>query len=128
MSLGDKIDKIYNEKQTVQRDPDAFRNVAETMFAYVSEDLIKKAERGAIDRSGLFGGGRPYVRTDIFVNSFPSFPKDHIVIDDRKTVRVNSFNREGRKLYIEIKKLASREGIKCFTGNNNIGFEYYIRG
>ena len=128
MSLGDKIDNIYNEKQTVQRDPDEFRKVAETMFAYVSEDLIKKAERGAIDRSGLFGGGRPLVRTDIFVNSHPAFPKDHIEIDGRNTVRVNSFNREGRKLYIEIKKLAGREGVKCFTGNNNIGFEYYIMG
>ena len=128
MSLGDKIDNIYNEKQAVQRDPDAFRKVAETMFAYVSEDLIKKAERGAIDRSGLFGGGRLFVRTDIFVYSNPAFPKDYIEIDDRNTVRVNSFSREGKKLYIEIKKLANREGIKCFTGNNNIGFEYYIRG
>ena len=127
MSLSDKMDNIYKNQQNIQRDPEVFRTVAETMFQYVSEDLVRKVERGSIEKTGLFGGGRPYVRTDIYVTSVPSFPADHIKIDARNTVIVNSFQKEGRKLFRELKKLANKEGIKCFTGYHNIGFEYYLK-
>ena len=127
MSLSDKMDAIYNNQQKVQRDPEEFRKVAETMFGYVSEVLIKKVESGSLSMSGLFGGGRPYVRTDIFVRSIPAFPKNHIEIENRNTVKVNSFHKEGKKLFREIKKLANKEGIKCFTGSENIGFEYFLK-
>ena len=128
MSLRDKMDAIYNKQMQAQKDPDEFKAVAETMFKYVSEKLIAKAQSGAYDRTGLFGGGRPYVRTDVFVTSSPSFPKDHVKIDNPNTVIVNSFQKEGKKLYRELKNLAAREGVKCFTGNGNIGFEYYMKG
>lgn len=127
MSLSEKMDAIYKKQQSVQRNPEVFREVAETMFEYVSEDLLKKAERGAYGMSGLFGGGRPLVRSDIHVRSIPAFPRDHIEIESRSSVKVNSFQREGKKLFREIKKLANKEGIKCFTGSHNIGFEYYLK-
>ena len=128
MNLSDKMDAIYKEYLDVQRDPEVFTKVAETMFQYVSEDLLKKAERGSIYMSGLFGGGKPYVRTDIYVSSIPTFPKNHIEIESRSSVKVNSFRKEGKKLFRRIKKLANKEGIKCFTGSENIGFEYYLKG
>ena len=127
MSLTDKMDSIYKKQLEIQRNPEVFKEVAETMFAYVSEALLRKVERGAYDMSGLFGGGRPYVRTDIDVQSIPSFPQNHVEIDSRSSVKVNSFQREGKKLYRELKKLANKEGIKCFTGSHNIGFEYYLK-
>ena len=128
MNLSDKMDSIFKNHLEVQRDPEEFTKVAETMFQYVSERLVEKVEKGQISMSGLFGGGRPYVRTDIYVSSVPAFPKNHIEIENRSTVRVNSFHREGKKLFRKIKKLANREGIKCFTGSSNIGFEYYLKG
>ena len=76
----------------------------------------------------MFGGGRPYVRTDIYINSGAAFPKNHIKIVDKNTVLVNSFHKEGKKFFRIIKKLAGKEGIKCFTGSNNVGFEYYLKG
>ena len=128
MNLSDKMDAIYKNHLEGQRDPEEFTKVAETMFQYVSEKLVQKVERGQISMSGLFGGGRPLVRADIYVNSSAAFPKNHIEIVDRNTVKVNSFHREGKKLFRKIKKLANKEGIKCFTGSNNIGFEYYLKG
>ncbi len=127
MNLSDKMDTVYKKHLQVQKDPEVFTKVAETMFQHVSERLVKKVENGQIGMSGLFGGGRPYVRTDIYISSIAAFPKNHIEIVDANTVKVNSFNREGKKLFRTIKKIANKEGIKCFTGSNNIGFEYYLK-
>ena len=64
MSFTDKMDAIYKQQQTIQRDPDEFRKVAEIMFGYVSEALVKKVENKSYSTTGLFGGGRTFVCTD----------------------------------------------------------------
>ena len=128
MNLSDKMDTIYKNHLKVQRDPEEFTKVAETMFQYVSEKLVQKVENRQIFMSGMFGGGRPYVRTDIYIDSGAAFPKNHIEIVSENTVMVNSIRREGKMLFRKIKKLANKEGIKCFTGSKNIGFEYYLKG